>query len=107
MSETTIEHVPTEWAVENASNLRYAAASESLLYMLGAGHGCLHVMNSSAEKLESLARERDVILRLYVETERDAARYRRLRENWIDCEELSLHGRLAAVDVVVDAAMQP
>jgi hypothetical protein len=42
----------------------------------------------------------------HAEIARDAARYRRLRENWIDCEELSLHGRLAAVDAVVDAAMQ-
>ncbi|MFA9439448.1 hypothetical protein ACDA63_07405 [Uliginosibacterium sp. sgz301328] len=34
----------------------------------------------------------------------DAKRYRRLRENWIDCEELNLHGRLAVVDKAIDAA---
>lgn len=33
---------------------------------------------------------------------KDAARYRRLRENWIDCEELGLHGRLAAIDAEID-----
>lgn len=36
---------------------------------------------------------------------KDSARYRRLRENWIDCEELHLHGRLSAIDAAVDAAM--
>ena len=37
---------------------------------------------------------------------KDAARYRRLRENWIECNELSFAGRLAALDARVDAAMR-
>lgn len=37
---------------------------------------------------------------------KDAERYRRLRENWIDCEELQFHGRLSAIDARLDAAMQ-
>lgn len=36
----------------------------------------------------------------------DANRYRRLRENWIDCEELNLHGRLSVIDVAVDALIR-
>lgn len=35
-------------------------------------------------------------------TRRDATRYRRLRENWVDCDELGLHGRLAVIDACVD-----
>lgn len=35
----------------------------------------------------------------------DAARYRRLRENWIKCEELNFAGRLVVIDAAVDAAI--
>lgn len=35
----------------------------------------------------------------------DAARYRRIRENWIDCDELGLHGRTAVIDARIDAAI--
>ena len=33
---------------------------------------------------------------------RDAERYRRLRENWVDCSEIGLHGRTVVIDSVVD-----
>lgn len=36
---------------------------------------------------------------------RDAARYRRLRENYITCDELNFRGRLAWIDKNVDAAI--
>lgn len=36
---------------------------------------------------------------------KDAERYRRLRENWIDCDELDLHGRLAAIDAHLDKVL--
>jgi hypothetical protein len=37
---------------------------------------------------------------------KDAERYRRIRENWIDCVELGLHGRLAVIDTAIDAAIK-
>lgn len=37
---------------------------------------------------------------------KDAGRYCRIRENWIDCGELCLHGRLAVIDTVIDRAMR-
>lgn len=36
---------------------------------------------------------------------RDAARYQRLRKNWIDCDELNLHGRTAVIDARVDEVL--
>lgn len=39
--------------------------------------------------------------------QKNEARYLRLRENWIDCEELGLHGRLSVVDAAADAARTP
>jgi len=36
---------------------------------------------------------------------RDAGRYRRIRENWIDCDELNLHGRLSVIDAAIDSAI--
>jgi hypothetical protein len=32
----------------------------------------------------------------------DAERYRRIRENWLDCDELDLHGRLSVIDNNID-----
>jgi hypothetical protein len=54
--------------------------------------------------------EWEAMLKLKMEYSDDvmnnAARYKRLRENWIDCEELGLHGRLSAIDSHIDAAIQ-
>lgn len=38
--------------------------------------------------------------------DRDAERYRRLRENWIDCDEIGLHGRLALIDYHLDQILK-
>ena len=40
-----------------------------------------------------------------LEMEKDAKRYRRIRENWLDCDELNLHGRLSVIDNRIDAAL--
>jgi hypothetical protein len=42
----------------------------------------------------------------YLKCREDAERYRRLRENWIDCAELGLHGRLSVIDAAIDAALK-
>jgi hypothetical protein len=40
------------------------------------------------------------------EIAQDAMRYRRLRENWIDCDELGLHGRLSVIDAAIDRVIE-
>jgi hypothetical protein len=62
---------------------------------LFAEYADFHVASSAAVLIEQQSTR-------LKELERDAARYRRLRENWLDCPELSLHGRLAVVDWCVD-----
>lgn len=57
------------------------------------------LLGISSEREARLMAERDAL-------KKDAERYRRLRENWIDCEELQFHGRLSAIDARLDAAMQ-
>jgi len=37
---------------------------------------------------------------------KDAERYRRLRENWVNCSEINLHGRLSVIDAHLDRLLQ-
>jgi hypothetical protein len=57
--------VETFWATEDAKYLRSAAVSQGLIYMLGEGHGLLHVMKTSADKLEALTHQRDELLQAH------------------------------------------
>ena len=67
------------------------------------------LMNDREKPYSSLFSQENFIRTHHAEIARDhddAERYRRIRENWIDCGELGLHGRLAVVDATVDAAMR-
>ena len=68
-------------------------------------HVCPRAIVNAIQNGGLSQRQFDIVSAQQAALERDAARYRRLRENWIDCDELGLHGRLAAIDDRVDRAL--
>lgn len=67
---------------------------------------CALIFNAQGYLHELLkAKKAQAQWRIATNDELDAIRYRRLRENWLDSDEIELHGRTAVIDAKVDGLL--